>query len=232
LFVGLFSTNAIFPIFIQNFNCNLLVLMSSMKLFDDDSVNVNLLPFDGEAMYYGKIIDYTDANYYFKLLKEHIAWRNDEVLIFGKHIVTKRKTAWYGDEDFEYIYSRIGRKALPWTAELLAIKSMVEKITGSKYNSCLLNLYNNGDEGMGWHSDDESTMSPDNPIASISLGVARKFVFKHKQTKELVSVNLENGSLLLMKGATQKNWYHALPKSKKITNTRINLTFRTFVQRP
>ncbi|MDQ6667858.1 MAG: alpha-ketoglutarate-dependent dioxygenase AlkB, partial [Thermoproteota archaeon] len=100
---------------------------------------------------------------------------------------------------------------------------------GTKFNSCLLNLYHNGDEGIAWHSDDEKPLGENSIIASLSFGAERKFSFKHKQTKQTISVVLEHGSLLIMKDATQTNWVHSLPKSKKITRPRINLTFRTIV---
>jgi alkylated DNA repair dioxygenase AlkB len=154
---------------------------------------------------------------------------NDEVVVFGKHIVTKRKTAWYGDSDYVYIYSNTIKQALPWTRELLKLKQIVENISNSKFNSCLLNLYHDGNEGIGWHSDDEKSIEDNSSIASVSLGTDRKFSFKHKQSNKTISVSLEHGSLLLMKGATQKNWLHCLPKSRKITLPRINLTFRRMV---
>jgi alkylated DNA repair dioxygenase AlkB len=158
-----------------------------------------------------------------------IQWKNDEAVIFGRHIITKRKAAWYGDSSYSYTYSGTTKQALPWTKELLELKNTAEQLTGTKYNSCLLNLYHNGDEGMAWHSDDESSLGVNTSIASFSFGAERKFSFKHKRTSESHSVLLENGSLLLMKGATQTNWLHCLPKSKKVTAPRVNLTFRTIV---
>jgi alkylated DNA repair dioxygenase AlkB len=184
---------------------------------------------DGLVNYYGKILTSEEANHYLGLLMQNILWKNDEVVIFGKHIVTKRKTAWYGDSDYLYTYSNITKQALPWTKELYGLKQMVEEFAGVKFNSCLLNLYHNGDEGMGWHSDDEESLGKNNTIASLSLGAERKFLFKHKQTKQIISFILEHGSLLIMKDATQRNWLHSLPKSKNIVQPRINLTFRTIV---
>jgi len=144
-------------------------------------------------------------------------------------IVTKRKIAWYGDTDLKYTYSNITRTALPWTPELLALKRITEERTKEKFNSCLLNLYHSGNEGMSWHSDDEKDLKEDGAIASLSFGEERKFSFKHKETKEKVSLTLENGSLLIMKGATQEFWLHSLPPSKLIIYPRINLTFRTII---
>jgi alkylated DNA repair dioxygenase AlkB len=184
---------------------------------------------DGLVNYYGKILTSKEANQYLGLLMQNILWKNDEVVIFGKHIVTKRKTAWYGDSDYLYTYSNITKQALPWTKELSGLKQMVEEFAGAKFNSCLLNLYHNGNEGMGWHSDDEKSLGKDNTIASLSFGAERKLLFKHKQTKQIFSLVLEHGSLLIMKDATQRNWLHSLPKSKNIVQPRINLTFRTIV---
>jgi alkylated DNA repair dioxygenase AlkB len=150
-------------------------------------------------------------------------------VLFGKHIVTKRKTAWYGDSNYVYIYSNTEKKALPWTKELVKVKQIVENLSNTKYNSCLLNLYNDGNEGIGWHSDDEKSIEENSAIASVSFGAERNFSFKHKQSKKTTSVLLEHGSLLLMKSATQKNWLHCLPKSTKITLPRINLTFRRMI---
>jgi alkylated DNA repair dioxygenase AlkB len=204
--------------------------MDKSNLFNEDRINNNLLHKDGTVNYYGKILSSEEANQYFGLLMQKILWENDVVIIFGKHIVTKRKTAWYGDSDYLYTYSNKTKQALAWTKELSDLKQIVEEIAGSKFNSCLLNLYHNGDEGMGWHSDDEKSLGKNNTtIASLSFGAERKFSFKHKQTKQMVSLVLEHGSLLIMKDATQTNWLHSLPKSKKITQQRINLTFRTII---
>ncbi len=159
-----------------------------------------------------------------------IQWKNDEAVIFGKHIITKRKAAWYGDEGYLYTYSNTTKQALAWTPELLELKQMVEAITSATFNSCLLNLYHNGDEGMAWHSDDESSLGKNTTIASLSFGAERKFSLKHKKGKQTVSVILESGSLLVMKDATQTNWLHSLPKSKRVIIPRINLTFRTIVE--
>ena len=129
-----------------------------------------------------------------------------------------------------YTYSNTTKRALAWKKELSELKQIVEKYAETKFNSCLLNFYHNGNEGMGWHSDDEESLGKNNnTIASLSFGAERKFSFKHKQTKQIISVVPEHGSLLVMKGATQSNWLHSLPKSKTITQPRINLTFRTMM---
>jgi alkylated DNA repair dioxygenase AlkB len=189
----------------------------------------NILGVDGVALYYGKVFTFDEANEYFNSLLQNIPWKNDEVVIFGKHIVTKRKSAWYGDSAYIYVYSNTEKKALPWTRELAKLKQIVENLSNTKFNSCLLNLYHDGNVGMGWHSDDEKSIEANSSIASVSFGAERRFSFKHKQSNKIISVSLEHGSLLVMKDATQKNWLHSLAKSKKVTLPRINLTFRRMV---
>ncbi|GAA3582510.1 alpha-ketoglutarate-dependent dioxygenase AlkB family protein [Snuella lapsa] len=189
----------------------------------------NLLPKDGIVNYYGKLLNIKQAEYYFDKLLKNTKWRHDTAVIFGKKIITKRKVAWYGDKPFEYTYSKITKQAQSWTKDLLELKTMVESKTGETFNSCLLNLYHSGSEGMSWHSDDEKDLQENGAIASLSLGADRFFVFKHKGTKETVRLYLTSGSLLVMKGSTQAHWLHQLPVTKKVSTPRINLTFRTIV---
>ncbi len=187
----------------------------------------NWLPSDGIVHYYGSIMDFEVADSYYLKLMHTIAWKNDVAIIYGKRIETKRKVAWYGDQPFEYTYSNTTKRALPWTKELLELKQLVEKRSGETYNSCLLNLYHSGEEGMAWHSDAEKDLKKDGAIGSLSFGAERRFSFKHKKTKEKVTLLLEHGSLLIMKGTTQTHWLHRLPPTKIIHQPRINLTFRT-----
>ena len=189
----------------------------------------NLLPCNGHVNYYGKILSDEEILHYFNELNDTIAWKNDEVIIFGKLIITNRKVAWYANSNIDYTYSNISKKALPFTPALLSLKQIIEQKTGETYNACLLNLYENGSEGMGWHSDDEKELEPLASIASLSLGSERKFSLKHKINKQTVSVILANGSLLEMKNETQLFWKHALPKTTKVLGPRINLTFRKMV---
>lgn len=199
-----------------------------MDLFNQSpDKNKNWLPYDGTVNYYGKLLPHQEANKYLETLLQSIEWRNDEAVIFGKKIITKRKVAWYGEKPFAYTYSNSTKHALPWTKELLELKTIIEKETGETFNSCLLNLYHDGEEGMAWHSDGERDLKRDGAIGSLSFGAERKFAFKHKQTKEKVELVLEHGSLLVMKDTTQTHWLHRLPPSKKITTPRVNLTFRT-----
>lgn len=192
----------------------------------------NLLPKEGEAKYYGVIISIVSADDYFNRLLTNVEWKNDEAVIYGKRIITKRKVAWYGDQPFEYTYSNTTKRATPWTSELLQLKAQVEEKTGEQFNSCLLNLYHDGNEGMAWHSDGEKDLKRNGAIGSLSFGAERNFSFRHKTTKETISLTLEHGSLLVMKGTTQTYWQHRLPPTKKITKPRINLTFRTYMLAP
>lgn len=189
----------------------------------------NLLPKDGIVQYFGRLFSTAVANAYYEQLMQNIEWKNDQAIIYGKLIITKRKVAWYGDAAFDYTYSNTTKLALPWTPALLALKSIIEEKTGEQFNSCLLNLYHNGDEGMAWHSDAEKALKKNGAIGSMSFGAERKFAFKHKESKETVSLILEHGSLLVMKDTTQTNWLHRLPPTKLVSKPRINLTFRMIV---
>ncbi|MEY3956196.1 MAG: hypothetical protein RLZ73_650 [Bacteroidota bacterium] len=201
-----------------------------MELFDFPSdPSVNLLPGEGIVNYYGKLMSASEANAMAQALLDRIEWRNDEAVIYGKRIITKRKVAWYGEEAFSYTYSNTTKTALPWTPELLFLKNLAEKHSGETYNSCLLNLYHDGSEGMAWHSDGEKDLRKNGAIASLSFGAERKFCFKHKKSGEKIDVFLEAGSLLVMKGETQTHWLHRLPPTTKVHQPRINLTFRTIV---
>lgn len=195
-----------------------------MDLFGRDS-SQNLLPKDGEVYYFGPLFEAG----YFSSLMEETHWRQDEAVIFGKRITTARKVAWCGDECYRYRYSGTEKVAQPWTPALEVLRDRVDKVLNAHFNSCLLNLYEDGSQGMAWHSDDESMLAKHGVIASVSFGAERRFLFKHKQTGEKVEILLENGSLLVMKGATQDHWLHSIPKMARINAPRINLTFRQIV---
>ena len=187
---------------------------------------LNLLPQDGTVNYYGTILDQDEADDFYQKLLEGIEWKNDEAIIFGKKILTKRKVAWYADAGITYTYAGVKKSGLEWISALNRIRQKVEAITGAKYNACLLNLYHVGEEGMGWHQDNEKEMVAGSSIASLSFGAVRKFAFKHAKTNERLDIELAHGSLLDMKGAIQAHWYHSLPKTTRVKQMRINLTFR------
>ncbi len=188
-----------------------------------------ILQKDGLAEYIPQFYSQEESKILFQRLSQEIKWKNDVVIIFGKKMVMNRLSAWYAEQTLEYTYSKITRKAEIFNDIMLEIKSKIEKETGERFNSCLLNFYHSGNDGMGWHSDDEDSIVKNSCIASLSLGESRVFHFKHKIEKSKVSISLENGSLLLMKNEIQQYWKHSLPKSKKVKSPRINLTFRKSV---
>lgn len=185
-----------------------------------------LLPKDGHVEYFPDIFNPSDSGLLFEALLKHLDWQPDQLVIFGKEITTSRKVAWVGNQNCFYTYSGVKKHPQSWTPELLKIKNKVEQLVSIQFNSCLLNLYHHGNEGMGWHSDDEPELDESAPIASISLGGIRKFGFKHKLDKTSISLFLDNGSALIMHPPTQEFWNHSLLKTKKIVEPRINLTFR------
>ena len=189
----------------------------------------NLLPYDGQVNDLGIIIDYPNALFY--NLVTTLPWQADIVTLFGKTHVTTRQIVWMGNSDIDYQYSGHTRQTIPWTDNVFHVKRHVEEqLAGlginTNFNSCLLNYYPSGDEGMGYHADDEKELGHQPIIASLSLGATRKFVFKHKKTQDKVELYLESGQLILMHGDTQKYWKHSITKTKTVNEGRISLTFR------
>lgn len=192
----------------------------------DKTLPYSVLPYDGESIYYGPLFGADEADSHLRYLLNTISWKHDEAIMFGRHITTARQVSWYGDRNYDYTYSGRTRRALVWTPELRALKELVEEHAAAEYNSCLLNLYADGNQGMSWHQDNEAELGTAPNIASISFGAVRRFDFRHRESKDKISLMLEHGSLLVMKGSTQTHWQHQLPKSKKIHSPRVNLTFR------
>lgn len=186
---------------------------------------------DGEVWYMENFIPLDKANSYFKKFVETINWRHEEIKMYGKTYPVPRKTAWYGYEGFNYKYSGILCNPEPWTKELLGIKRVIESfLPESDFNSVLLNLYRDGNDKVSWHADDEKGLGINPLIASVSLGATRRFDLKHKiNPDKKLQLELVPGSLVIMKGALQHNWLHQIPVQKRITDSRINLTFRTIV---
>ena len=206
-------------------------MQSSLFEFRHSDSPINLLPRDGSAQYLPEVLSDVHAANLMDQLQTSLAWESDQLILFGKKITTRRKVAWVGDSDCSYTYSGVKKNPQAWTPELLSIKQEMEELAQSEFNSCLLNLYHDGDDGMGWHSDDEKELDPQAPIASLSLGAGRKFAFRHKKNKEMISLFLENGSALIMHAPTQEFWHHALLKTKTTSEARINLTFRKIIPR-
>ena len=190
---------------------------------------LNLLPYEGEVQDYGCIFSADEAEYYFQYLLHHLAWRHDEARLYGQHFITPRKVAWYGDAHYRYQYSGVARDSLPWDPILAQLKQQIEQRLSEQFNSCLANLYEDGTQGMAWHSDSDMSLAKTTTIASLSFGASRKFAFRHIQSKEKVELWLQSGQLIVMKADTQQHWQHRLLRSQKIIQPRINLTFRQFM---
>jgi len=162
-----------------------------------------------------------------QFIKE-VPWRQQVIQMYGKDVVTPRLTAWYGDSNKSYQFSGTKFDPVPWTPELFDLKEQIQKATGLSFNSVLLNFYRDGNDSVAWHSDNEKELGINPHIASLSIGQARQFEFRHKTDhSRKYGLSLENGSLLIMKGDLQHKWEHRIPKSKKLNNERINLTFRS-----
>ena len=201
-----------------------------MQLDFFKTASPNLLPFDGEVYLINNFLKEISPNHFFHQLQETIAWKQEGMKMYGKHLIFPRLTAWYGEEGKVYKYSGIVNRPLPFTDLLLAMKLATEEFTGCIFNSALLNLYRNEKDSMGWHSDDESELGINPVIASLSFGATRTFQFKHKHlAKTTQTIQLPNNSLLLMKGTTQHHWLHQIPKSTKPCHPRINITFRKII---
>ena len=193
--------------------------------FNTDSSN-NLLPFDGEVFLYENFLIENEAFEWYELLEKNIAWKQEGMKMYGKYLDFPRLSAWYGDAGKVYKYSGLVNTPLPFTKELLVIKETIEKKTGKTFNAALLNLYRDGRDSMGWHSDDEKELGNNPVIASLSFGATRTFQLKHKVNKEKRSILLPNNSLLMMQGSTQHFWQHQIPKTAQQLKPRINITFR------
>lgn len=162
----------------------------------------------------------------YKSLQNNIPWKHDEVMMFGKKVTAKRMVCWMAEHPIQYRYSGVVKQAVPWHPLVGKVAQDLRKEFGYAYNSCLLNYYRSGMEGMGYHSDDEPELDEETPIASLSLGSSRPFFFKHKLTGETREVVLDPGGLLVMDGRCQIHWKHSLPVRKNVLEGRINLTFR------
>ncbi len=185
---------------------------------------------DADISYFPCFINDRDATALYDQLLAETDWKEESITLFGKKYKQPRLTAWHGEEHMNYSYSGIKMVAVPFTPSLLKLRYLIEDLTKESYNSVLLNLYRHGNDSNGWHSDDEAELGKDPVIASLSLGAVRKFKLKHKfDTTIHYDISLDHGSLLLMKGKTQHFWKHQIPKSKKVDQARINLTFRRII---
>jgi len=182
---------------------------------------------DAEVTFYRNFFNQQDSDELFQTLLNEIQWRQDKMKIYGKEVNLPRKTAWYGDRNMSYKFSGIHLDPEPWIPTLLQIKEKVDEIAKVNFNSVLLNLYRDGNDGISWHTDAEPELGNNPVIGSVSFGGARRFMFRHKHNQDLkAEIELIDGSFLLMAGVTQHFWQHQIPKTSKQVQPRINLTFR------
>jgi alkylated DNA repair dioxygenase AlkB len=182
---------------------------------------------DGELRLWPAAWRPDESSALFAELRRGIDWRQEELILFGERRRVPRLVAWHGDPGARYTYSGTEHVPCPWTPPLAATRDRVRELTGAEFNAVLLNLYRDGRDGMGWHSDDEPELGPQPTIASVSLGATRRFRMRHRRRRQLtLDLDLADGSLLLMGGATQERWLHAVPKTARAVGERINLTFR------
>lgn len=201
--------------------------MPSNSLFP---ISGELLPSDGSAVLFPDFLCESDADKYFSGLHNNTPWEQNFIRLFGKEVSEPRLSTWHAEADLPYTYSGVPRTPHPWKEPLSSLRTACEAHTGQSFNGALLNLYRTGLDAMGWHSDDEAVNGPNPVIASISLGTERRFDFRHKQSREMISVVLPHGSLLVMSGACQTFWLHRIAKTTRQTEPRINVTFRRLIQ--
>jgi len=191
----------------------------------------NLLPQNGEMYYYNSIFGALESKLFLEDLITNVNWSHEPIIIFGKTIMQPRLTALYGNDGMSYGYSGIRMPANIWSDTLLLIKERVEQITQTSFNVALLNRYRDAKDSMGWHRDNEKELGTQPIIASVSFGAIRAFqVRPYKSKTTPLSMHLDNGSLLLMKGDMQTYWEHQLPKSRQYSGTRVNITFRKVLE--
>ncbi len=182
---------------------------------------------DGALRYWPDAFSADEAAQLFSGLRADLAWASEDIVIFGERRRVPRLVAWYGEPEANYTYSGVCHEPRALTADLAAIRARVESLSGAHFNSLLANLYRDGRDGMGWHADNERELGTNPVIASVSLGATRRFCLRHRKRKTLThAIELGTGSLLVMEGATQHNWLHALPKTQRAVGERVNLTFR------
>jgi alkylated DNA repair dioxygenase AlkB len=199
-----------------------------MDLFSAEKRHFNLP--NAELLYIENFYNATNAEYYFKILKKTVNWQQDDITLFGKTYKQPRLTSLYDNNSQPYSYSNITMQPTIFTSELQQIKSDIEQEVEHQFTSVLLNLYRNGNDSNGWHADNEKALGKNPVIASLSFGETRPFHFKHRHIKdERHKINLNHGSLLLMRGEMQHYWLHQIAKTKKTIGERINLTFRTIL---
>ena len=187
------------------------------------------LPFDGTATLYHDFLDTQFAMRAFNQIRDESQWEQPEITIFGNTVLEPRLSTWHNELGEGYKYSGVMRRAQPFSEMLSEIRDRCAEITNTPFNSALVNFYRNGQDGVGWHSDNEACNGPEPTIASVSLGATRRFDLRHRETGETIKIQLRSGSLLVMAGKSQQCWVHQVAKTKRVQEPRINLTFRRVI---
>lgn len=193
---------------------------------------IELLPCDGSAVLAPGFLTPDEADRLLVSVMAEVPWEATSLVMFGSEVAEPRLSAWLADDGIAYGYSGRTRNVHPWTGDLAALREQLVAHTGTRFNGVLVNLYRDGRDHMGWHADDETSLGPAPVIASVSLGAERRFDLRHRNSREVVSCTLPHGSLLVMSGASQRRWTHRLPKTTRVAEPRVNLTFRLVVTPP
>jgi alkylated DNA repair dioxygenase AlkB len=182
---------------------------------------------DACVIYSDDFLSPDEADHYWQQLRTTLAWRQDRIRLFGRDVVIPRLQCWYGEPGLSYRYSGLSMTTRPWTDALNQLRHRIEQHCGHRFNAVLANLYRDGQDSVGWHADNEPELGTNPTIASLSLGQPRSFKLRRNDDhRQQHTIELQQGSLLLMSGSTQHHWQHCLPKRTRITEPRINLTFR------
>ncbi len=204
-----------------------------MDLFNNQEIAQYIpIPIEnGEALLVENFLSSRESEHLFNYFRKQVNWRRQIIKIYGKVHPVPRESAWFGDPESNYFITGFIRNISPWLPELLDLKNQIEKaFPDLQFNSVLLNKYRNGTDKVGWHSDNDEEFGVNPAIASLSLGATRRFDIRHKTDKsKTIRINLNSGSLLIMKGAMQHHWDHQVPQQKHVAGERINLTFRKII---
>lgn len=199
-----------------------------LDLFPKEKIILPLT--DAVFEFYPNFFNQEEADLLFDKLMNETPWQQDDITIFGKKIAQPRLTCLFGNEGKPYSYSGLTMQPHTWNLTMMFIKEKVDKISEQNFTTVLANLYRNEKDSNGWHADNEKELGRNPIIASVSFGEERKFQLKHNTILEAkINLNLNHGSLLLMKEGSQIHYKHQIPKATQLKNARINLTFRTIL---
>jgi len=200
-----------------------------VNLFNDSQLQ---LP-DAELEFHADWLDRATADLWLAQLHAETPWQQPQLQLYGRKVVLPRLVAWYGDAEASYRYSGLTHRPLPWTPLLTQIRARLVAAVGQPLNGLLLNYYRDGQDSMGWHSDDEAELGRNPLVASLNLGGSRRFDLRRKGHSRIeYSLLLNHGSLLVMGGPTQHYWQHQVAKTRSPCAPRLNLTFRLIRSNP